>query len=50
MDHGRRQPILREVDTIIGAAVGVVDARISLKLRHCRSAAARKGRYEICEG
>jgi uncharacterized membrane protein YccC len=39
-DHAWRQPILRVVDTIVGVAVGVVGAWISLKSSHTRSTAA----------
>jgi len=39
-DHAWRQPILRVVDTIVGAVVGVVGAWISLKSGHGRSTAA----------
>jgi multisubunit Na+/H+ antiporter MnhB subunit len=39
-DHAWRQPILRVVDTIVGVAVGVVGAWISLKAGHRRRAAA----------
>jgi hypothetical protein len=38
-DHAWRQPILRVVDTIVGVAVGVVGAWISLKSGHRRRAA-----------
>jgi uncharacterized membrane protein YccC len=39
-DHAWKQPILRVVDTIVGVAVGVVGAWISLKSSHTRSKAA----------
>jgi uncharacterized membrane protein YccC len=39
-DHAWKQPILRVVDTIVGVAVGVVGAWISLKSGHSRSTAA----------
>jgi uncharacterized membrane protein YccC len=39
-DHAWKQPILRVVDTIVGVAVGVVGAWISLKSGHTRSTAA----------
>jgi uncharacterized membrane protein YgaE (UPF0421/DUF939 family) len=39
-DHAWKQPILRVVDTVLGAAVGIVGAWISLKSSHRRRAAA----------
>jgi uncharacterized membrane protein YgaE (UPF0421/DUF939 family) len=39
-DHAWKQPILRVVDTGLGAAVGVVGAWISLKTNHRRRAEA----------
>jgi uncharacterized membrane protein YccC len=39
-DHAWKQPILRVVDTIVGVAVGVLGAWISLKSGHRRRAAA----------
>jgi uncharacterized membrane protein YccC len=39
-DHAWKQPILRVVDTIVGVAVGVAGAWISLKSRSRRSTAA----------
>jgi uncharacterized membrane protein YccC len=39
-DHAWKQPILRVVDTIVGAAVGVVGAWITLKSGHRSSTAA----------
>jgi len=39
-DHAWKQPILRVVDTIVGAAVGVAGAWISLKPPHTGSTAA----------
>jgi uncharacterized membrane protein YgaE (UPF0421/DUF939 family) len=39
-NHAWKQPILRMVDTIVGVAVGVVGARISLKPGRRRSTAA----------
>jgi uncharacterized membrane protein YccC len=39
-DHAWKQPLLRLVDTIIGVAVGVAGAWISLKSGHHRSMAA----------
>jgi uncharacterized membrane protein YccC len=39
-DHAWKQPILRVMDTIVGVAVGVVGAWISLKSGHSRSTAA----------
>jgi uncharacterized membrane protein YccC len=39
-DHAWKQPILRVVDTVLGAAVGVVGAWISLKSSHRRRATA----------
>jgi uncharacterized membrane protein YgaE (UPF0421/DUF939 family) len=50
-DHAWKQPLLRLVDTIIGVAVGVAGAWISLKSGHHRSTAALKnGRHELCKG
>jgi uncharacterized membrane protein YccC len=40
LDHAWKEPILRMVDTIIGVAVGVLGAWISLKPAHTRSTAA----------
>ncbi len=39
-DHAWKQPILRVVDTIVGVAVGVAGAWISLRSGHHRSTAA----------
>lgn len=39
-DHAWKQPLLRVVDTIVGVAVGVAGAWISLKSGHHRSTAA----------
>jgi uncharacterized membrane protein YccC len=39
-DHAWKEPILRMVDTIVGVAVGVFGAWISLKPDHTRSTAA----------
>jgi uncharacterized membrane protein YccC len=39
-DHAWKQPLLRVVDTIVGVAVGVVGAWISLKSGHHRNTAA----------
>jgi uncharacterized membrane protein YgaE (UPF0421/DUF939 family) len=38
-DHAWKEPILRMVDTIVGVAVGVLGAWISLKPAHSRSTA-----------
>jgi hypothetical protein len=39
-DHAWKQPILRVLDTMVGVAVGVVGAWISLKSGHTMSKAA----------
>jgi hypothetical protein len=39
-DHAWKEPILRMVDTIVGVAVGVLGAGISLKPSHTGSTAA----------
>jgi len=50
-DHAWKQPLLRVVDTIVGVAVGVAGAWISLKSGHHRSTAGLKnGRHELCKG